>query len=59
MSGSGASDASIVEDLKKSLMEYGSELVKPYDCTEVLTERLDVSFNFPLSEFFSVHLFLN
>ncbi|XP_047942519.1 sister chromatid cohesion protein PDS5 homolog D-like [Salvia hispanica] len=41
MSGSGASDASIVEDLKKSLMEYGSELVKPYDCTEVLTERLD------------------
>ncbi|XP_041998535.1 uncharacterized protein LOC121748320 isoform X2 [Salvia splendens] len=41
MSGSGAPDASIIENLKKSLMEYGSELVKPYDCTEVLTERLD------------------
>ncbi|XP_042003387.1 uncharacterized protein LOC121752401 isoform X2 [Salvia splendens] len=41
MSDAGASDASIVEQLKKSLMEYGSELLKPYDCTEVLTERLD------------------
>ncbi|KAL1553709.1 hypothetical protein AAHA92_14348 [Salvia divinorum] len=41
MSDAGAPDASIVEKLKKSLMEYGSELHKPYDCTEVLIERLD------------------
>ena len=43
MSDAGAPDSSFVENLKKFLMKYGVELHKPYDFTEELIKRLDVS----------------
>ncbi|KAL1533230.1 hypothetical protein AAHA92_33144 [Salvia divinorum] len=54
MSGDGAPDSSIVENLKKFLMKYGTELLKPYDFTEELIKRLD-NLEYLLSKTFQEH----
>lgn len=51
MSGAGAPDSSIVEQLKKLLTKYGTELLKPCDSTEELLRKIDVSFNLFSPEF--------